>query len=293
MPSKNLLSANTRSRARRIAGLVYGASAFIGTWVFFVWFAIFLGNLPKRASPWIEPTVDRGTEIDPVVAAIANFALVTLFCLQHSVMARPSVKRAMATCIPADLERATYVHAANLAGFALLALWTPISIPVWSIGNDILKAAIWFGFGLGWLTLLLAALSMGITELLGLRQTWHWYTGKPAPRLALKTSWLYRYCEHPMYVGVLLGVWMTPHMTVGHALLALQFTLYIALAMRFERRDLEQRYGKDYLHWRSPDRPRTLPAAAISGIARGLERSFAPVAAEPLPRRMTVLLARI
>lgn len=286
-------SPEPRQRLKRIVGLIYGASAFAGTWVFFTWFAIFLGNLPKRSNPWIQPTVDYGAETEPLTAALANFALLTVFCLQHSLMARPRIKRALETFIPTDLERATYVHAANLTGFLFLAFWTPIPAPIWSIENDALQAVMWFGFGLGWLILFLAALSMGVTELLGLRQTWHWYLGKRAPPLGLKTSWLYRSCQHPMYVGVLLGVWMTPHMTVGHALLAAQFTLYIAVAMRYERRDLEHRFGRNYVEWRAHGRRIALPAPASARIAKELERHFAPVVAAPLPRRMAVLLARI
>jgi hypothetical protein len=35
-----------------------------------------------------------------------------------------------------------------------------------------------------------------------------------------------------MYIGVLVGVWATPHMSVGHLLLAWGFTTYVFIAMR-------------------------------------------------------------
>lgn len=261
--------------------------------MFFTWFVIFLGNLPKRSHPWITPTVDHGAAAEPVSAALANALLLAVFCLQHSLMARPRFKRMLATYMPPELERATYVHAANLTGFLFLALWTPIPAPVWSIDNTPAETVIWTGFGLGWLILLLAALSMGVTELLGLRQAWHWYRGRPAPPLELKTSWLYRYMEHPMYVGVLLGFWMTPHMTVGHALLALQLTAYIALAMGYERRDLSARFGSRYVTWRSRHSRRASAMAASGHVAGELKRRFAPIASQPLPNRMVALLARM
>src|SRR4051794_6870138 len=47
-------------------------------------------------------------------------------------------------------------------------------------------------------------------------------TTLPPPRM--KTGFLYRYLAHPMYVGVLLGAWATPHMSMGHLLLALGLT---------------------------------------------------------------------
>ena len=275
-------------------GFLFGATAFAGTWVFFIWFVIFLGNLPKRSHPWIEPTVDVGAAtLSPLVAAVANSLLLTVFCLQHSVMARPAFKRWLGSVMPPHLERATYVHAANFAGFLFLAFWTPIPAVVWSIENDAAQALIWFGFGLGWLILLLAALAMGVTELLGLRQAYAWSLGRPMAPLKLKTSWLYRYFEHPMYVGVLLGFWMTPHMTVGHALLATQLTLYIAIALHYERRDLVARFGPRYLAWRSEARRPALPRPATARIAMELLRRFEPIVKEPLPPRMRLLLARI
>jgi hypothetical protein len=43
----------------------------------------------------------------------------------------------------------------------------------------------------------------------------------------------------------------TPHMTAGHALLAIGFTMYALIAMRYEERDLARRYGSSYDRWRS------------------------------------------
>jgi protein-S-isoprenylcysteine O-methyltransferase Ste14 len=54
-----------------------------------------------------------------------------------------------------------------------------------------------------------------------------------------------------MYVGVLLAVWATPRMTIGHLLLAAGMTLYVLIAMRYEKRDLMQRFGASYLRWRA------------------------------------------
>lgn len=276
-------------------GLIYAVAAFIGTWVFFTWFVIFLGNLPKLESPWIAPSIDVsevGATADPFAAALANCALLALFCFHHSLMARPRFKRALARVLPPALERATYVHVANLTGFLFLWLWTPIPQPLWTIENDVAKALVWIGFGIGWLILLLAALSIDVMQLLGIRQAWAWYRGRTPEPLTLRTSWLYSYIEHPMYVGVLLGFWMTPHMSVGHALLASQLTLYIAIAMSFERRDLEQRFGTAYRRWRAVDHPRW--DYHVSGeIARELQRRFQPVVSEPLPRLMIALLRRL
>ena len=40
-------------------------------------------------------------------------------------------------------------------------------------------------------------------------------------------------------------------MTAGHALLAIGFTMYALIAMRYEERDLAHRYGSSYDRWKS------------------------------------------
>ena len=54
-----------------------------------------------------------------------------------------------------------------------------------------------------------------------------------------------------MYVGVLLAMWATAQMTIGHLLLATGMTLYVLIAMRYEERDLIARFGSPYARWRS------------------------------------------
>ena len=53
-----------------------------------------------------------------------------------------------------------------------------------------------------------------------------------------------------MYVGVLLGVWATPRMSLGHLLLAMVLTGYVFIAMRYEERDLVHQFGNRYTRWR-------------------------------------------
>lgn len=46
----------------------------------------------------------------------------------------------------------------------------------------------------------------------------------------------------PTYVGVLMGVWVTPRMSLSHALLALGLTGPVLIAMRYEERDLARTF---------------------------------------------------
>ena len=151
--------------------------------------------------------------------------------------------------IPEMLERSTYVHMANLALFSLILFWEPISMQVWNVDDSPTREALWLLFACGWVILFLGAWSFGMRDLLGIEQVRAWSEGRPnAPRL--KTGLLYRWLRHPMYVGVLLGVWATPRMSFGHLLLALALTAYVLIAMRYEERDLLHRFGTRYKAYR-------------------------------------------
>lgn len=271
---------------------MYAATAVFGTVAFFTTFIVFLGNLPKLSDPWLRPSIDVGPSIQLELALIWNAALITLFCLQHSLMARARVKRIIATVLPAPLERATYVHAANLAGFLILILWQPVPLVLWHVENEVLETMMWTAFGVGWLLFFASAVSIDMLELLGLRQAWAWFQGRSPQPLALKTNWLYHYLEHPMYIGVILGFWMTPHMTLGHAALAAQLTLYIAVAVRYEHRDLQARFGEDYEAWRFRKSRPAIPSYTRA-IAQELSRRLQPVTFTALTPQMRVLLLRL
>ena len=107
----------------------------------------------------------------------------------------------------------------------------------------------WAVFAVGWIILFLGAKSFGILELLGVEQMHRWFNGQSPRQPRLKTGLLYRFLRHPMYVGVLLAVWATPKMTVGHALLAFGLPGYVLIAMRYEERDLVSRFGVSYNGW--------------------------------------------
>jgi methanethiol S-methyltransferase len=196
--------------------------------------------------------VDRGGffEMGPWEAAIVDIALIALFGTQHSVMARPWFKQNVIAWMPLAFERGTYVHLANAALFTLIVFWQPIPIEVWRIRGGLLEDAAWGAFAAGWIMLFLGAWSFGIGDLLGIAQMRAWVSGREYTR-RLKTGRLYRWLRHPMYIGVLLAVWATPRLSLGHLLLAGGLTAYVLIAMRYEERDLIVAYGSRYLAWRT------------------------------------------
>jgi protein-S-isoprenylcysteine O-methyltransferase Ste14 len=139
---------------------------------------------------------------------------------------------------------------ANLALFGLIIFWQPIALEIWTVPRGWMRDLTWSLFALGWVILAAGAWSFGIFDLLGINQMRAWRNGASHRSERLKTGLLYRWLRHPMYAGVLLGVWATPRMTMGHLLLAAGLTLYVLIALRYEERDLAMRFGKSYMRWR-------------------------------------------
>jgi protein-S-isoprenylcysteine O-methyltransferase Ste14 len=235
-----------------LLGQTYAWSGFAIMWGFWICFVIFLAQPHQILPYWPLPTVDEGgASLHPAAAALVNLLLIALFGLQHSLMARPWFKQWWAASVPPAFERCTYVHMANLALFALIIFWQPIPVELWSVPRGFWHDALWAIFACGWIILFLGARSFGILDLLGIEQMRSWCKdGRPRPP-RLKTGLLYRWLRHPMYAGVLLGVWVTPVMSVGHALLAAGLTCYVLIAMRYEERDLARRFGAAYDRWRA------------------------------------------
>ncbi len=76
----------------------------------------------------------------------------------------------------------------------------------------------------------------------------------------------YAWVRHPMITATLAFLWITPHMSLGHLVLALGFTAYALIGTALEERSLLQLYGDAYARyqrlvprpWRAPSR-RTAP----------------------------------
>ena len=114
--------------------LAYAWAGVAIMWAFWLSFVIFLAEPRHVLTWWPLPTVDRTASVEPpAVAALIDLALVILFGLQHSVMARARFKQRVMARMPEPLQRVTYVHTANSALFLLILFWQPIPMEIWNI----------------------------------------------------------------------------------------------------------------------------------------------------------------
>lgn len=194
---------------------------------------MFIGNFG------ITPSLDTLGNGSWIPALWIDVALLTAFGLQHSIMARPAFKRMLTQLIPPAAERSTYVLASSLALGAVVAYWQPLGGVIWQVQHPTAVAAIYGLFALGWGLTFLSSFQHSHFDMFGLRQAWHYFRGQPYTELAFTEPLLYRYVRHPLYVGLMLGLWAAPTMTVTHLAFALLSTAYIFIGVRFEERDLE------------------------------------------------------
>jgi protein-S-isoprenylcysteine O-methyltransferase Ste14 len=216
----------------RIITLIYGVCSYAVFFLTFLYAIGFLGNVV------VPKSLDSGLTGPLGMALLVDMGLLTLFALQHSVMARPAFKRRLTSVVSPAVERSTYVMASSMALILLFWQWQPLGGVVWEVEHPVGRALLYGGFGVGWALVLTATFVINHFDLFGLRQTWRHFRGLPQKPLHFVTPMLYRIVRHPLYVGWLLAFWSTPTMTLTHLLFAAVTTAYILVAIQLEERDL-------------------------------------------------------
>ncbi len=210
-----------------------------GIMVYLLFFAVFNYTIMFIGDIWVSSSLDSSGSGDLGLALLIDVSLLTAFALQHSIMARPAFKRAWTKIIPEPIERSTYVLASTLLLGSIVVFWQPLGGVLWQVSNPLAIGAIYGLFAIGWCIVFLASFQINHFDLFGLRQVWLYFRGRPYTPLTFKTPWLYRHMRHPLYVGLMIGLWAAPTMTVAHLVFALLCTAYIFVGTRLEEKDLE------------------------------------------------------
>ena len=203
---------------KRLLFFAYGVASYLIFLATFLYAIAFVGGflVPRRLDGPLETSVPAALMIDA--------GLLTIFAVQHSVMARRWFKDWWTQIVPWTIERSTYVLCASLALLLLFWQWRPIGIPIWSVELPAARVVLWTLFAAGWGTVLVVTFLINHFDLFGLRQVWLPLVGRPYVPIAFRTPLPYRFVRHPLYLGFLLGFWMTPTMTLAHLVFAVATT---------------------------------------------------------------------
>lgn len=244
---------------RQPAHLLASAIAWLGFAAITLWTVAFLADLV------VPRTVDGPARTTTSWAITIDLALLGVFALQHSLMARPSVKSWLGRRIPPPLERATFVLATNACLALLLALWQPWGGEIWRV-EGAASLAVQALCAAGWTLAIASTFAVDHFELTGLRQA-GWLRPRDAANPGLQVGGLHAVVRHPLMTGLLLAFWATPHMGTSHLLFAIGMTGYVAVGIRFEERDLRRTFGESYDEY----------ASRVPSVIPGLRRTRRPV----------------
>jgi methanethiol S-methyltransferase len=226
------------------AAFVYGVLAYL---FFLATFLYTIGFV--ECVPGIK-TIDSGPTGSVLTAVIINAALLSIFAIQHSVMARRGFKKWWTRYVPWSIERSTYVLFASLAVALLLWQWRALPGVVWDVRDSAANAILITISVLGWIILFVSTFLINHFELFGLQQVFQRWRGTTVTMPGFKTPGFYKYVRHPLYLGFILAFWSTPYMTQGHLLFAIATTGYIFVGIFFEERDLIALFGEEYRNYR-------------------------------------------
>ncbi len=232
----------------RTLSLIFAIICYAVFFATFLYLIAFVGDLP------VPQTVDSPpSSLAPMAAAVVDLVLVSLFGLQHSIMARPAFKRSWTRVVPPAIERSVYVLSASIALLILFWFWQPIDRTLWMVSPNLgwLSMLLWVMFWGGFGIVLVSTFLINHFELFGLQQAWLNLQGQEVEKPELRQPFFYRWVAHPLYAGFFLAFWATPHMTVGHLLLALALSIYMLVAIRYEEHDLAGVFGDEYRRYRS------------------------------------------
>ncbi len=225
---------------------IYGIAVYVIFLVTFLYSIGFVGNV------LVPKSIDSGAPGPIVASLVINLVLLSVFALQHSIMARPAFKRVWTKVIPKHAERSTYIFMTCAALILIFVFWQPLPAVVWDVSNTVLGTALTVLFWVGWLVVLASTFMIDHFDLFGLKQIYANLKKRQSIQLGFMKVGLYRLVRHPIMTGFLIAFWAAPTMTAGHLLFTLVTTGYIVIAvLRLEEKDLIAQIGDDYITYQN------------------------------------------
>ncbi len=221
-------------------GLVFAASLAAGL-------LAYVTSFGRPPGAW---SLTRGTR-----ALVRDALLFGLFVLHHSGAARPRVKAWIAARVSPAFERSVYVWCASALFVALLWWWVPVPGLAWRVDGPAAVLLVLLQV-VGVALTADASRRLGVFDLAGIAQAWR---RAPAPPAVLQQGGPYGLVRHPIYFAWVLMVWPTPAMTGSRLTFAVLTTLYLALAIPAEERQLRRQFGEAYGTYQRQVRWRMLP----------------------------------
>jgi protein-S-isoprenylcysteine O-methyltransferase Ste14 len=173
-----------------------------------------------------------------LAALVVNSILFGLLAMQQTLMARPAYRDLWPRRVPDAVQRSTHVLVSCLMLMFVFLRWRPIPFALWSLEVNLIGLVLELLSFAGWAIAIVGTFQIDHFFLFGLAQGLAHVRGLGAARPDFDVPFLYRWVRHPIYFGLLVAVWCTSVMTVGHLLFAGLFTALVKHLVRLEEDDL-------------------------------------------------------
>ena len=226
---------------KKSIAFVYGSFAYVIFLIAFLYAIGFVGNFI------VSKSIDTGIETNFWQALLVNALLLSVFVIQHSIMARPAFKKWFTTIISPAIERSTFVLLTSLILLLIFWQWQPVTTVIWKAENETVAMILSGVFFFGWLVVFLSTFMINHFELFGLKQIFDNLKNKQPQPHVLQINFFYKIVRHPIMLGFIIAFWATPLMTLGHLIFAISTTIYIILSVKYlEEKDLRNYIGNEY-----------------------------------------------
>ena len=220
--------------------LLFGVISYVIFLVAFLYAIGFVGNFTV-----VPKSIDSGEAGS--YAWLINIILLSIFAIQHTIMARPGFKKWLATILSPAMERSLFVLLASGALLLMFWKWQPMTDVVWSVENETFIMIIQIIFWAGWAIVLLSTFLISHFHLFGLLQVFENFKNQSLSDPKFKKKYFYKLVRHPLMSGFIIAFWATDVMTQGHLLFAVVTTVYILIAVKYlEEKDLVRMHGEAY-----------------------------------------------
>jgi protein-S-isoprenylcysteine O-methyltransferase Ste14 len=227
----------------RVLAFLYGVVCYA---IFFVTFLYAIGFVEGLVVP---KAIDTGEAGPLIPTLVIDAALLGVFAVQHSLMARPAFKAWWTKIVPQQVERSTYVLFSSAALALVMWQWRPLPQAIWALSGPAASAVLTISL-VGFLIVLTSTFLINHFDLFGLRQVHAYATGREIPPSEFVTPLFYRVVRHPIYLGFIVAFWAAPTMSVGHLVFAGATTAYILIAIQLEEHDLLGAFGETYVAYK-------------------------------------------
>lgn len=180
----------------------------------------------------VPKAIDTGTESGVFEAIGVNLALMALFAVQHSGVARSSFKHWGRPFIPKSIEPSTHVLCASLATLLLFWQWRPMPAVIWQVEEPEMAMLIATLSFVAWVVVFTGAFLIGRSEPVGVYRVASSNAGRQMEPVA---PIHHRLLRQPIYPGIIVALWAAPTMSAGHVLLAVAATSYVLIDLHAGR----------------------------------------------------------